>query len=133
MKALIVSFEITSLKYSLNELSSKIGLQFASGSFDKGKIYRGKVSEQTVWKLFSNVDKFGSLEEHCKDIFSLLAKANILRSGEMSEDCNLTLNIGVLFSSDNVSCSVNITSSCLELMKSYKLNIEVSCYPSSEC
>jgi hypothetical protein len=133
MKEFIVSFEIISLKYNLDELSSKIGLQFASGSFDKGKVYRGKISEQTVWKLFSNVDKFASLEEHCKDIFNSLSKVNLLKSEGLPEDWDLTLNIGVLFSSDNASCSVSIPNSCLELMKNYRISIEISYYPSTEC
>jgi hypothetical protein len=132
MKELIVSLEIKTSECSLDELSSRIGIQHAEGSFDKGKVYQKRISEDTVWKLFSGAEKHASLDEHCRWIFKTLSTVNILRTGVLPKDYDLTLNIGVLYDSNSVTCSLSIPNGCLKLMRDYELNIEVSCYPCTD-
>jgi hypothetical protein len=132
MKNYTVSFEITTIKYSLDELSKRIGLNCSSGSFDKGKIYHKKNVDHTVWKLFSDVDKSLPLEEHIKNIFTEDLKKRVLRPGVLSEDSKLVLNIGVFYSDNYASCSFRLSSECIQLIKDYELEIEVSCYPCTD-
>ena len=129
MKQFIVSFEISTTKYSLSDLSSKIGLQYASGSYDKGKKRYGRTAEQTVWKLFSHHPESASLEDHCQYIFKLLSNIDMSKLQELQEDCGLYLNIGVLY--DSNTCSVSIANSYIELVNKYGLSIDISCYPTN--
>lgn len=129
MKQFIVSFEMATTKSSLDELSSKIGMQYASGSYDKGEKRDGKTAKQTVWKLFSRLHESAALEEHCQDIFKLLSNINVSKIEELQKDCDSYLNIGVLY--DSYTCSIRIPNSILEQVNNYRLSININYYPTN--
>lgn len=129
MKETKVSLVITTSSLSLSDLSSKIRLSHTGGSHDRGSPRPGGKGlwDTTVWRLDSAEPPPAHVNEHCQNIASQLPPQALFQPGILPGDAKLYLDIAVFFS--DAMYTLNLPSECLEVAKSYKAEIQVTCYP----
>lgn len=130
MKESEVTLGIEATHLSLPEISSLLGRQCSSGSYEKGSQHGGREpSVSTVWRFDSHAGRTASMVNHFRDIASRLPASLFHQQGLKSADVKVCLNVAVYF--DAAMCTVNLPPECVDIAKSYGSAVEVTCYPSS--
>lgn len=132
MKELRVSLLVTTASLDLSALSKRLGCEYSPGSHDKGapRAAGRQPFDRTIWRLDSSASNSASLTKHCESISSKLPAEEFRQPGRLPQDAKIYLDIAVFFS--DASCTVNIPTGCIDFVKSYNAEIEVSCYPSEQ-
>ena len=127
------SIEIHSETLSLADLASLLGLAPSDESHDRGTPRAGGGTwNATIWRVNSQVGESASLEEHCADALARALASGLFGrgAGSVPEGVRVVLNVTVFFYT--ACCTVSLPPSCLRAVRSYPLEVEVSCYPSSD-
>ncbi len=129
MREMHVSLLVTTTLLDLSELSKQLGCEPSPGSHDKGASRVGRQPfHQTIWRLDSSAPSSASLMKHCESISSRLPAEEFCRPGRLPQDAKIYLDIAIFFNDAN--CTVQFPIECMEFLRNYNAEMEVSCYPS---
>ena len=132
MKEYLVTLEIITKDYSLQELEKLLNIKTASGSYSIDEIcgLRGEhTTNSTALKLKPHIPKTADIVEHLNGIKSMVSEKKILDVEKIPANCSFLLNIGVLF--DTPYCSVKIPPYYWNWMGENKISMEITCYSCS--
>ena len=131
MKHFMVSLEISTKDYSLQELTRLLGLDGDDISYSIGDIrFKGEASEYTVWKLESRIPEKAGIVEHLNDIQSIALEKGVFDPGRIPANCSASLDIGILY--DTITCSIEIPPNYWKWMAENNISLEIICYPCSD-
>jgi hypothetical protein len=130
MKHFLVTLEIITQDYSLQELERLLSLDADTDSYSIGDIYRGKPNKYTAFKLYSRVHESADIIEHLNSIYSMVSEEKVLDIEKIPANCSIDLNIGILY--DTVTCSIAIPPDYWKWMGENNISMEIICYPCSD-
>jgi hypothetical protein len=87
------------------------------------------LGNRTLWRVKSSHERKAALVEQIETILKNPFVSQVLRHSDLRIE-TAYINVGVTH--ESVTCTIEITSECIELISEYSLGILVSCYPLSE-
>jgi hypothetical protein len=125
----MVSLDVCSDSLALAELSSRIGISASRYSHERGELRPGGRGQfnKTIWRIDSNQLAEAPLRLHLESIVAQCPPERLFRPGVLANDCSVYINIGQIF--DTAYGELIISPSELELIRGYRAELEISCYP----
>ena len=130
MKEFLVTLEIITKDYSLQDIEGVLDLDGDYGSYSIGDIcglHDGGICKETVLKLRSRMQKTADIIEHLNDIRSMASEEKVLDIEKIPDNCSILLNIGILF--DTLNCSIAISPDYWRWMDENSISLRITCYP----
>lgn len=121
MKEIMVSLDIVTRKMLPQEFLRWFGIE--PSLFEMREL-----EDRILWRAGANLPETATLIEQVKAIFEKIPTSFLPYQNQASSLEMAFINVGVLH--DTVTCTVDISYDCIELIKEHGVGIQVSCYPS---
>lgn len=131
MKQFLVSVDVLSSTLTFDELSAAIGSSPGSASHSVGNLGpRGRVRQDTVWRLPSEAGEGASLAEHCRWLRERAGRIGLLDGSSLPDGVRGLLNVAVV--ADLFTCTVEVLPEDAVPFLSVGFALEVTFYPTAE-
>jgi hypothetical protein len=126
----LVTLEVYSTKHSLNDLNDLIGIAGDGVSLNIGDTGPRGVREYTIWRLTSDlVQHKTSLSDHVTSLFARIPPERVAMLNSKISDIEAVLNIGVLYPDSNMTCTIRLPYSVVQLCNRSSIGVEITTYP----
>jgi len=128
MKKVSVSLLVISASLSLDELSSRFGRAYSSGSHSRSDVRTGGSERwpRTIWRFDSGADQGAPIDKHLESLAVQFPPAELARM--LPPESEVLVDDAVFF--DTVNMSATYSPHAIQIIQSYNAGLEVTCYPS---